>query len=151
MRFVAVTGLLITDPQAAPIRITNDVDVIVEVASQGVYHHVDSALRVRGFRNDISEGAPACRYRLEDLILDVMPTDPAILGFSNRWYPEAIQNSQEHVLANELPILVVTPPYFLGTKLEAFFGSMILSQQKLIHHLDQAAFQFGSIAGQSPG
>ena len=33
--FVLATGLLLTDPMAAAIRVTKDVDVIVEVASHG--------------------------------------------------------------------------------------------------------------------
>ena len=84
----SATGLLITDPLAAAIRVTKDVDVIVEVATHSGYYQVEEALRDLGFRNDTREGAPLCRWRWEELILDVMPTDPAILGFSNCWYPE---------------------------------------------------------------
>ena len=79
----SATGLLITDPMAAAIRVTKDVDVIVEVTTHGGYYRVEKALRAQGFRNDTSEGAPLCRWCWEDLLLDVMPTDPAILGFSN--------------------------------------------------------------------
>jgi predicted nucleotidyltransferase len=118
----SATGLLITDQKAAAIRVTKDVDVIVEVATQSAYYQIDEALRAQGFRNDTSEGAPTCRYRLENLILDVMPTDPTILGFSNQWYPEAIHTAHEVVLPCGLTIRLVAPAYFLGTKLEAFFG-----------------------------
>lgn len=119
----SATGLLITDEKAAAIRVTKDVDVIVEVATQGAYYQIDEALRARGFRNDTSEGAPACRYRLDTLILDVMPTDPAILGFSNQWYPDAIHSALTVGLPeSQLTIRLVAPAYFLGTKLEAFFG-----------------------------
>jgi predicted nucleotidyltransferase len=118
----SATGLLITDPKAAPIRPTKDVDVIVEVATTGAYYQVDEALRAQGFRNDTTEGAPSCRYRLDDLILDAMPTDPAILGFTNQWYPEAIHTALERILPSGLTIRLVAPAYFLGTKLEAFYG-----------------------------
>lgn len=118
----SATGLLITDPKAAAIRVTKDVDVIVEVATQGAYYRIETALRAQGFKNDTSEGAPLCRWRWEGLILDVMPTDPAILGFSNQWYPEAVRTAQDHALPSGLVVRLVAPPYFLGTKLEAFFG-----------------------------
>jgi hypothetical protein len=36
-----------------------------------------------------------CRWRSAQprLMVDVMPTDPAILGFSNPWYEEAISSA----------------------------------------------------------
>ena len=63
-----------------------------------------------------------CRWRWEELILDVMPTDPAILGFSNCWYPEAVSTAENRLLAGGLNIRLVAPAYFIATKLEAFFG-----------------------------
>jgi predicted nucleotidyltransferase len=49
-----------------------------------------------------------------------MPTDPRILGFANRWFPEAFETAQPHRLANGLTIRIVTAPLLLATKLEAF-------------------------------
>ena len=118
----SATGLLITDPMAAAIRVTKDVDVIVEVATHGGYYQIEEALRAQGFRNDTREGAPLCRWRWEELILDVMPTDPTILGFSNRWYPEAVSTAEERLLPAGLSIRLVAPAYFIATKLEAFYG-----------------------------
>lgn len=51
------TGLLITDPAAPPLRVTRDVDVIVEVASLSSYHRFSSKLRKRGFVEDSSQYA----------------------------------------------------------------------------------------------
>jgi len=59
---------------------------------------------------------------MEGVILDVMPTDSKILGFSNVWYPIAMKESVEYALPNETRIRVVTAPYFIATKLEAFEG-----------------------------
>jgi hypothetical protein len=53
--------------------------------------------------------------------LDVMPTNEKILGFSNRWYPAALQHAREFRI-DDLQLRVVTAPYFIGTKLEAFRG-----------------------------
>ena len=56
------------------------------------------------------------------LWLMLMPTDENILGFSNRWYLPAIKNSVTIEFEPNLEIQIVTAPYFIGTKLEAFFG-----------------------------
>lgn len=78
--------LWITDPAAPPPRPTKDVDVIVEVAGRWGYEQFSKRLRAQGFAEDV-ESRVICRWRHAsfDLLLDVMPTDPAILGFSNRW------------------------------------------------------------------
>jgi hypothetical protein len=115
------TGLLITDPAAAPIRVTNDVDVVVQVAGYGDYARFSKRLRALGFHEDSTEGAPICRWILEGMKLDVMPTDEKILGFSNRWYKSAVRNART-VVIEDLKLRVVTAPYFFGTKLEAFRG-----------------------------
>jgi len=74
------TGLLITDPAASPVRATDDVDVIVEVASYAEYARFSKRLRNLGFSEDSSEGAPICRWLIDRMKLDVMPTDETILG-----------------------------------------------------------------------
>ncbi|MCW8920213.1 MAG: hypothetical protein OQK68_01935, partial [Sedimenticola sp.] len=109
------TGLLITDPAAPPIRVTRDVDAIVQVASLAEYHKLSAKLRAIGFKEDVSEGAPLCRWVADEVILDVMPTKESVLGFGNRWYAKAI----EHALMIKLPsgqaIRMVSAPYFLVT------------------------------------
>lgn len=118
----SATGLLITDPAAPDVRITQDVDVIVEAATWIEYHRLEQELLKRGFVQDISEGAPVCRWLVDGVIVDVMPVSEEILGFSNRWYAPALQNSVAREVAPELIIRLVTAPYFLATKIEAFRG-----------------------------
>lgn len=50
-----------------------------------------------------------------------MPCDEAILGFSNKWYKAAVKNYNIINLAG-IEIKVVSAPYFLATKIEAFLG-----------------------------
>jgi hypothetical protein len=50
-----------------------------------------------------------------------MPTDATVLGFSNRWYPAAIETAQTFHIAGH-DVRVVTPALFIATKLEAFHG-----------------------------
>ncbi len=119
----ATTALLVTDPASPSIRATRDVDVIVEVGSYLLYQlDLGETLQRAGFQVDTSEGAPLCRWIVDGVKVDVMPTDTTVLGFSNRWYPEALRHATEHDLEPGLTIRVVTAPYFLATKLEAFHG-----------------------------
>ena len=46
------TGLLLTDPAAAPIRATRDVDMIVETSGRSDYFKLEEELTKRGFRHD---------------------------------------------------------------------------------------------------
>jgi hypothetical protein len=116
-----LTGLLVTDPAAAPVRATFDVDVIVEAASYAEFTVLEDQLRRLGFRESHLEGAPICRWVSGGLILDFMPTNSSILGFSNQWYHPALNNAQRARIG-EHEIRLITAPYFLATKLEAFHG-----------------------------
>jgi hypothetical protein len=116
------TGLLITDPAAPAIRFTQDVDAIVQVVSRAEYYRFSEKLRAKDFREDMREAAPLCRWVSDNVTLDVMPTDSSILGFGNLWYEQAIENSEIIKLPSGNAIQVVSAPYFLITKLEAFKG-----------------------------
>lgn len=116
------TGLFITDPLLPPVRVTRDVDVITEATSRQDYHQIEKQLTGLGFSPDISADAPICRWRSGELILDLMPADASILGFTNRWYQDALAHAQTMVLPSNRPLQVISPPHFLATKLEAFQG-----------------------------
>lgn len=114
----ATTNLLLTDPAAPSVRPT--LDVVVQVASTIEYLRLEGELERRGFLQDESRGAPRCRRIREGVRLDVMPTDAAILGFTNRWYPAVCATATRVELEPDLLIWLVTPPLFVATKLEAF-------------------------------
>jgi hypothetical protein len=88
------TGLLLTDVAAPPIRVTQDVDVITEVATMAEYYQLAELLRAGGFQADTTENAPICRWKAGDLLLDVMPTNPQLLGFGSVWYQEAFETAR---------------------------------------------------------
>lgn len=116
-----VTGLLLTDPAASPVRATLDVDAIVAASSYADFTLLEGRLRELGFHQPHSEGTPICRWMSGDLILDLMPTYISVLGFTNRWYRPALENAQTRAIG-QLEVRVITAPYFLVTKLEAFRG-----------------------------
>lgn len=116
----SATALLITDPAAPPVRATHDVDAVAAIVSLADYHRLGEALRVRGFLQTLEEGEPPYRWTFAGMKLDVMPTDATVLGFSNRWYEPAMQTAATVQLREDLAIRLVTPAYFVATKLEAF-------------------------------
>lgn len=114
------TELFITDKGSDYVRPTIDVDAIVETGKYGQYTAFEERLRAAGFSHDTSEGAPICRWKCGKTILDVMPVNGEFLGFKSAWYAEAVESAMKHQLTEKLFVKVVSPPYFLATKLEAF-------------------------------
>ncbi len=96
-----------------------DVDCIVDVISLKQYNQISKRLREKGFKQSM-EDSVICRWRIDGIILDVMPTDEKILGFGNPWYQDAIKYSKKVKLDSGKYIQIITAPYFLATKLEAF-------------------------------
>lgn len=116
------TALLVDDVVTLQhIRSTEDVDMIVEVLSKSEYQDLCQKLRQRGFKESVEDDV-ICRWRLGSMIVDIMPTDQEILGFSNIWYPEAVEFAKSYQLPSNRIIRVVSPTYFLATKIEAFAG-----------------------------
>jgi predicted nucleotidyltransferase len=113
-------GLLLTDAVTPALRVTYDVDLVVEVAALRHYHEMEAEFSKLGFVRDIAADAPICRWRYRDLEVDLMPTDPGILGFANRWYPLVATSARETVLPSGIAIRLITAPLFLATKFEAF-------------------------------
>jgi len=113
-------GMLLTDPAAAAPRVTYDVDLIAEVAPLSAYHRLEGEFSRLGFQRDMSPDAPICRWRYQRLEVDLMPTDPSVLGFSNRWYPLAVAGAKRVALPSGTAIRLISAPAFMATKFEAF-------------------------------
>src|SRR5690606_29351909 len=119
----STAGLLLTDPLAEGVRPTLDVDAVVEARDLIHFYRIEAQLEQRGFVRDTGSGV-VCRWkhRPSGTVFDLMPVDAAVLGFSNRWYGEAVATAQRLRLADALTIRVVSAPAFLATKLEAFLS-----------------------------
>ncbi len=115
----AIVELYATNPALSEVRQTIDVDCVIELSSRKEHADLEAELRNIGFAHDTSKDAPICRYIYKDIKVDVMPTDPDILGFSNIWYTEGITTSITKTLGNKTEIMVFTPPLYLAAKLEA--------------------------------
>lgn len=116
------TALFITDPiTLEDVRVTDDVDLIVDLAGYGEWTRLQDQLRQKGF-SESPDDEVLCRMRLGELKVDFMPDDAQILGFSNRWYAKGIETAVTYSLMNGLDIKVLTPALFVATKLEAYLG-----------------------------
>lgn len=118
----AVAGLLLTDPLAEGVRATRDVDAVVN-ATRAVFHRIEEAVAQRGFVRDVQSDV-ICRWVHKDsgVLFDLMPVQPEVLGFSNRWYPYAVETAEPVELSPGLTIRLVSAVGFIATKLEAFAG-----------------------------
>lgn len=114
----AIVGLLLTDSAAPEVRPTDDVDVIVGIATYAGYASLQEELRKLDFTHDMD--GPNCRFILNGLKVDVMPSDGKVLGFTNRWYEFAMRSAINHPLSDGISIRVISAPAFIATKLEAF-------------------------------
>jgi len=118
----STTALLISDPITRhAVRFTEDVDLIVNVNGRADWHRMQQHLRTHGFREDLQDEL-SCRMRLGQLKVDFMPDDEAILGFTNRWYRLALATARPYTLTSAISIRLLTPTYFIATKLEAYRG-----------------------------
>lgn len=115
-------GLLITDLALPAIRRTLDVDVLTPAQALTEHHQFEERLRQRGFIQDPSADAPVCRWLIEDIPVDLLPTRVEVLGFTNRWYELGAQTADSRVLPSGQRIRVMRAPEFIASKLEAFHG-----------------------------
>ena len=103
----AVAGLLVTDPLADSVRATRDVDAVVN-ATRAVFHQIEAAVAERGFARDVQSDV-ICRWIHKDsgVLFDLMPVQPEVLGFTNRWYPYAVETAESVELTPGLNIRLV--------------------------------------------
>jgi predicted nucleotidyltransferase len=107
------TVSLYADRRFFEARVTDDVDVIVEIINYQGRAELEEKLRALGFAHDL-ESAVVCRYKIQGIVVDIMPTDDPSIGFQTKWYPEGFQKAIDY------RVKILAAPYFIATKLEAF-------------------------------
>lgn len=149
----ATTLLYADDPELGETRATEDVDCVVELATLREYHQIEDRLRALGFKNAHGPGTPICRWKLASLVVDVMPTKEALLGFSNRWYEPGFKARQAvKVPGTDETVLVFSAPYFLASKIEALFDrgikDLVISQdfEDVVFLLDRRVGLLGELS-----
>ncbi|MDD4737096.1 MAG: hypothetical protein PHP44_13445 [Kiritimatiellae bacterium] len=101
-------------------RPTNDVDVVVEVTTRMAYSNVERKLERAGFHHDMA-GGPRCRWLLDDITVDVLPTSPNAAEFGSVWFEEAMSALESVTARDETEFHVIGPAHLLAAKLDAFF------------------------------
>jgi predicted nucleotidyltransferase len=115
----ATVSLYTDRPPAGEARATDDIDIVVEIASRWQFAELEEKLRKIGFKNDTTAKFVG-RYLLQGVIVDVMPIDHSILGFSNKWYKEGFETAINYQIDELHEVKIFSPPYFIASKLEAF-------------------------------
>jgi predicted nucleotidyltransferase len=119
-----VVALLVDEAAQSDTRATEDVDVVIEVTGHASYYEFAKKLKRRNFSEGGVDNPVICRWVATmggaRIVVDVMPTDPAILGFSNEWYIPAYREANNVRLPNDMQIKLVTPLLFLATKFTAW-------------------------------
>ena len=110
---------LYADRPVFEIRPTDDVDVIIELLNYAGRTALEEKLRSIGFTHDIESGV-ICRYHIQGIIVDIMPTDDPSIGFTNKWYPEGFTQAVNYDIDEQCTVSILSAPYFVATKLEAF-------------------------------
>lgn len=117
------TALLLTDEfSMEEVRYTDDVDLVVHLTGYTQWQNLVEQLKQKGFKQSPQDGV-LCRMRLGELKVDFMPEDAEtanLLGCNNRWFKDGLASAQWHELPSGCRIRLFSPPYFLGSKLEAY-------------------------------
>jgi predicted nucleotidyltransferase len=110
---------LYADREAPQVRETDDVDIVVQITSRSQYALLEQKLRDIGFQNVTTSGFVG-RFMVKGIIVDVMPTEESILGFSNKWYAYGFKSAVWYKIDSNHRVKIFTAPVFIATKLEAF-------------------------------
>lgn len=114
----ATIGLYINDPAADDVRPTKDVDISFAIASLSDLESIRVELTRKGFRQS-PEDDVICRFRYEDIKVDVMSTKAVGWAPANPWFlPGFIQ--RETLYINDQKIQILPLPHFIASKFSAY-------------------------------
>jgi predicted nucleotidyltransferase len=113
------TVSLYADQHGFEFRGTDDVDVIIEIANYPQHVGFEARVREKGFADDV-ESPVRGRFKLGDITVDLIPTRNILMGFENIWYPDGFKNAMPYAVDEDITVRILSSPYLLATKLEAF-------------------------------
>lgn len=114
----SVVSLYVNDPAAEEARYTEDIDLTFEILSITDLESLRIKLVERGFKQ-AHQDEVICRFRLNDIKVDVMSTNSVGWAPSNPWFEKGFKASIK-IEIDDLSIKILTLPYFLCTKFSAF-------------------------------
>jgi len=114
----SVVALYADDPAADEIKPTDDIDIVVGISTKSAFSTFEEKIRELGFRN-VVDSKFIGRYKINDIIVDVMPIEESILGFTNKWYKSGIEESFLYKIDEDVSISLMPFHYFIASKIEA--------------------------------
>jgi hypothetical protein len=114
----AVVSLYIDDSSAEDVRPTKDLDITLEIFTLGELEKLRQLLNQKGFFQS-SEDNVICRFRFEEIKIDVMATRPIGWAPANPWFEAGIRSTVT-IDIDDITIKILSLPYFLATKFAAF-------------------------------
>jgi predicted nucleotidyltransferase len=115
----AVVSVYIDDSSADDVRPTKDIDISMEIASLSELEKLRVKLTQKGFYQS-SEDNVICRFRYEDIKLDVMATKEVGWAPANPWFAIGFSQLLEFDL-DGINIKCLSLPYYLASKFTAFY------------------------------
>lgn len=115
----AVISHYIDDTSADDVRPTKDIDITMEIASVGKLEAIRVELTNKGFYQS-SEDSIICRFRYDDIKVDVMATKAVGWAPANPWFAPGYKN-QVNFSVDSVTIHCFSLPYYLATKFTTFY------------------------------
>jgi len=116
----AVVSLYIDDPSADDVRPTQDIDISMKIAGLSELEDIRKKLLARGFRQSHEDNV-ICRFRYEDIKVDVMAIKSVGWAPGNEWFEKGF-NHTILKLIDGIEIKLFSLPYFLAAKFSAFYN-----------------------------
>ena len=115
----ATVSIYADDPIAEDVRPTKDVDIMLRIATSAELAALQDKLASKSIYPD-PEANVNCRFKYEDVLIDVMSTKEVGWAPSDPWFEPGFKSLMKYKLDDEVTIRVFTAPFFLATKFSAF-------------------------------
>tara|TARA_R110002050_G_scaffold15880_5_gene48519 strand:+ start:625 stop:1320 length:696 start_codon:yes stop_codon:yes gene_type:complete len=113
----ATVSLYINDPAADDVRPTKDIDISIKIISITHLEEIREKLVAKGFKQSADLGV-ICRFKLDDILVDVMGTKPVGWAPANPWFELGFEH-KEQIQVDKHTIYIMPLPYFLASKFVA--------------------------------
>jgi len=113
----ATVSLYVNDPAADDVRPTKDIDISIKIASLSHLEEIREKLVAKGFRQTADLDV-ICRFKIDDILVDVMGTKPVGWAPANPWFEAGFENREQIDIDGQI-INIMPLPYFLASKLVA--------------------------------
>lgn len=114
----AVVSIYADDPAADDVRPTKDVDIVVQIVTNKELSELEVDMIKKGFSRDPEQNV-ICRFKYDDLLVDVMSTEEIAWAPSNRWFKPGFEKLEEFDLGDNI-IFVLSVSYFLASKFDTY-------------------------------